>query len=249
MIDTNGSREFKMKENSVQANSDHQEIFLLLPWYVNKTLHATELERVESHLKTCLVCKREITALQHLSLAVKRADMLESAAQASFSRLRNRLHQTEALPVTGAAFRSGSKGWFHKAGPTSFRSTQTASTLLMVLLLGALIPAFSILGPMLQNGYKTLSSGENPVSVDHEIRVIFAECIARNQIDALVSGIQGHIVGDRTVEGTYLIHLAVKPDAKTIQDALAILRKNPAVSFAEPAYALLSSQPTGGRSQ
>ena len=75
--------------------SAHHDISLLLPWYVNKTLQGDEIERVENHLKVCLTCRREIAILHKLAEAVQREGSLDSAAQASFSRLKKRLHSPD----------------------------------------------------------------------------------------------------------------------------------------------------------
>lgn len=38
----------------------------LIPWYVNGTLEGEELRRVEEHLASCLVCRRDIEELREL---------------------------------------------------------------------------------------------------------------------------------------------------------------------------------------
>ena len=38
----------------------------LLPWYVNGTLEGDELREVEEHLRSCLVCRREVEGLREL---------------------------------------------------------------------------------------------------------------------------------------------------------------------------------------
>ena len=51
---------------------DHDEIDLLLPWFVNETLHPAEHERVAAHLKTCSICRDSVALLTDVQSAVVR---------------------------------------------------------------------------------------------------------------------------------------------------------------------------------
>lgn len=245
-----------MRENPVNPYLAHQEITLLLPWYVNKTLRDHELKAVEKHLKVCLTCKREIAALQKISLAVNQADALNSAAQASFSRLKNRLHQPEAsVSAQACAQPSGIKKstqlkWYHKLNLDFFRWPQTAAVMLSVLALAVIVPGYYVAGPLQQSDFRTLSSSENASFNANEIKVIFAQGLGREQIGQVLDGIHGRIADGPSAEGAYLIRLTEATEVRTVLDALAALRKNSGVLFAEPAYALLSSsKPGGGNSE
>ncbi|WP_020561798.1 S8 family serine peptidase [Methylosarcina fibrata] len=245
-----------MKENPVNPYLAHQEIALLLPWYVNKTLHDHELKAVEKHIKVCLTCRREMAILQKISLAVNQADALDSAAQASFSRLKSRLHQPEASASTQACARpSGTKQstqpkWYHKLSLDFFRWPQTAAVMLSVLALAVIVPAYYLVGPLQQSDFRTLSSSETTSFNANEIKVIFAQGFGRQQIGQILDGIHGRIADGPSAEGVYLIRLTAATEAGAVLDALAALRKNSGVLFAEPAYALLSSsKPGGGNSE
>lgn len=48
----------------------HQEIALLLPWYVNNTLFGDELEQVTLHLSVCDGCKQEVINLNKLGVMI-----------------------------------------------------------------------------------------------------------------------------------------------------------------------------------
>jgi len=49
---------------------DHDAIDLLLPWYVNDTLDATEHDRVAKHLATCGECQESVSLLTDVQAAV-----------------------------------------------------------------------------------------------------------------------------------------------------------------------------------
>ncbi|WP_196223328.1 zf-HC2 domain-containing protein [Roseibium sp. RKSG952] len=47
----------------------HRTVWELIPWYVNGTLPASEMEMVQRHLETCPVCEAEVH--NQMSLAKK----------------------------------------------------------------------------------------------------------------------------------------------------------------------------------
>ncbi len=49
---------------------DHDEIDLLLPWYVNDTLDATEHDRVAKHVVSCAKCQESVSLLTDVQAAV-----------------------------------------------------------------------------------------------------------------------------------------------------------------------------------
>lgn len=51
---------------------DHDEIDLLLPWYVNDTLEPAEHDRVTRHLTTCAECRENVSLLAKVQAAVVR---------------------------------------------------------------------------------------------------------------------------------------------------------------------------------
>lgn len=53
-------------------NQDHQEIDLLLPWYVNDTLDPLEHDRVSAHVATCTSCRESVSLLMDVQAAVAR---------------------------------------------------------------------------------------------------------------------------------------------------------------------------------
>ena len=44
----------------------HQQILLLLPWYLNQSLEQGEQKQVEKHIAHCLLCRRELISLRKL---------------------------------------------------------------------------------------------------------------------------------------------------------------------------------------
>lgn len=61
--------------NQVSSSPDHEEVFSLLPWYVNQTLDGQQRRAVSSHIENCDECQREIQFLTALN------DTVQSDAQ------------------------------------------------------------------------------------------------------------------------------------------------------------------------
>lgn len=225
-----------MKQFHNNPYSAHLEISLLLPWYVNKTLHGAEIELVENHLKVCLTCRRELATLHKLAASVQQEGSIDSAARASFSQLKKRIHGTDETsrekPQKVVAF-SSQRPWYGLPRP--------ALALAAVILLSLLIPRFLDTGNSQMNEYRTLSNAENPAVNKNTISVIFSNDTRQPQINEVLASVHGRIVDGPTAQGVYTVAIEGEPAPKNVLGIVASLRKNANVIFAEPAYALLSS--------
>jgi hypothetical protein len=233
-----------MKQLPNNPYSAHQDISLLLPWYVNKTLNGAETKRVENHLKVCLTCRREIAVLHKLAEAVQQEGSLDSAAQASFSRLKKRLHSPDetsrekAQKVVDLAAQRKRSGRFWLGHPVLPRP---ALALAAVLLLSLLIPRFMGTGDSQMNEYRTLSNAEIPVTSKNTIRLIFANDTRQLQINEILASVHGQVVDGPSAQGVYTVAIEGEPASENVLALVESLRKNANVIFAEPAYTLLSS--------
>lgn len=233
-----------MKQLHNNPYSAHQDISLLLPWYVNKSLHDAEIKRVENHLKVCLTCRRELVTLHKLAAAVQQEGALDSAAQVSFSRLKKRIHSTHEISqekVQEIAALPVRRKWFGKPDVAQWRLPQPAFAIAAVLLLSLMIPRFIDTGAIQQNDYRTLSDAENSVVSQNTMRVIFSNDTQQPQINDILASVQGRIIDGPTAQGIYTVAVDKELASKDVLDRIMSLRKNAHVIFAEPAYALLSS--------
>jgi anti-sigma factor RsiW len=227
----------------------------LLPWYVNKTLQDSELKAVEAHLGVCLACKRELMQLQKLAQAVKKEGALDSAEQASFMRLKMRLHgQAQPLPqqaqldqpeatVSSNVKPLGSarkQRWARSVSVIRHPALAMAAAILLSVAL--LMPRHVENDAQLGNNFRTLSDAKpETVMNSNEIRVVFAENVNQAQKDKILGRIHGQVIDNPTAQGVYTVRLNSKVAVKGPLDAVELLRKDSNVIFAEPAYALLSS--------
>lgn len=232
-----------MKTVQSDPYSAHQEVILLLPWYVNQTLTGAELKLVEEHLGVCLTCKREINNLQKLSQVVNQASAIDTAEQAAFAQLKKRLHQPQAATLQQPAAPEIINFAQHQAikrrdvpAPPPFRP---AMALAAVLLLSLIVPSYFKINQMLSNDYHTLSEGGMQAANLNEGHVVFADNMTLVQINQLLQPFAGKVIGQPTDQAVYTVRFEQihAKDALLVQ--LAELKKNPQVVFAEPANTAL----------
>jgi hypothetical protein len=246
-----------MKPIFKKPSSEHHELSQLLPWYVNKTLQGSELKALEDHLTFCLTCKRDLIQIQKLAQAVNQEGSLDSAEQATFSRLKKRLHTGQPLdleslpqqvlveqpkiqPFNGNSRRSNprKRGWLSRA----MSRPVLALAAVFLFSLSLLMPRHTETGLQQGNNFRTLSdTQQEPISAN-EIRVVFADNVNQEQKNKIVARVHGQFIGDNpTAQGVYTIRLDSGIAVKRLLDVVDSLRKDSNVIFAEPAYALLSS--------
>jgi len=243
--------------NSYNNNpyDSHQESSLLLPWYINKTLNSSESKLVESHLKVCLTCKRELVTLQKFSSAIKTEDSIKTNG-ANFTKLIDRINGT-TVNVANDSLNSSMKGWQHQSLPIArqrdsralkkrYSLPKPALAMTAALMLSLIIPRFFIKDNSLTNDFHTLSNAEIPVINQNTIRVIFLNDTDKLKVHNLLATVNGYITSGPSAQGEYSIAIKNKLTSKNVQRILTELKKNTNVVFAEPAYALVSSDKTIG---
>jgi anti-sigma factor RsiW len=218
---------------SPSTNTDsHQQIRLLLPWYVNQTLPQEERHRVENHVRICLICRRELHGLEKLAKTVTETGDFEGDAEASFAALRSKLppRGIDKPPPSSAA----ETAIFHKslnfARPSAARFAMAASLLL------ALIPTLLyVLRTNTTGAYYTLSAAKPESADSQEVRVVFAQSLSHAEIDALLASIHSRRIDGPNSLGALTIRLDNGQDGRQrMQDAIAFLRSRQEVLLAEP---------------
>ncbi len=238
-----------MKHAQNTHQSEHQEISLLLPWYVNNTLENEECNRVETHLKSCLVCRIELVNLQKLSVFVNQEDDVDTAVQAAFSQLKNRIHENQVTTKQETGFFDALAGFFNQLvalfnAKNIFRRNPgfVLATVFSCAFSLILLDHFSVMR-MFDNDFQTLSSNQKVVTGKNEIRLVFAKNLSEQQIKRIVASIDGKIVAGPTAQGVYRVRIGLENVEMTraeISKIVSSLREHPQIIFAEPTYALIS---------
>jgi hypothetical protein len=200
---------------------NHSAAFELLPWLTNGSLAAAEREGVELHVRSCIVCRREIKELERLRSAVRNQPTLHLSAEGGLDRLERELDRESARRP--AARDSGYVPFFR------FAAVATIGV--------AFLSALVWLLPGVENraDYATLAT--QPHEQHAQIDVVFDRDTPAADIQSLLHNVDGEIVAGPTDLGRYgvRIHDGTATDAEL--DALvATLGRDPRVRFAGRSY-------------
>ena len=230
---------------SVQSDpySTHQEVQLLLPWYVNHSLQGAELRQVEEHLNVCLMCKRESIILQKFAKRVNQALPLHMSEQAAFTELKNRLHQTSQTrqPQTEPTLANFTRPKTTKTLALPPRALlRPAWALAAVFVLTLIVPSYFKLNQMLSNDYRTLSEASLVNPNRYDLHLVFADNTTSMQIQTILTPLAGRIIGIQTEQAVHTVRFEQIESKEDFINRLAQLKKNPHIIFAEPAFSLLT---------
>lgn len=215
----------------ITSNSEHQEVWNLLPWYINRSLDAAEQDFVKRHVKTCVTCRIEINQQKQLFEKLQQPDLLQQVSQVSFAQLKKRMHGQSKS-------RKEQKLYSHQFLGFVKYAALAASLLLLAMPFMLNLP---IDEPELKGEYRTLA---NPAEGEHKnniLRIVFAENSGTEQIEAILNGVSGHIINGPSKNGIYEVQIGnQQANFQEIHDVISHLRKNSLVVFAEPSHGLLS---------
>jgi anti-sigma factor RsiW len=235
------------------APGQHEAVWELLPWYVNGTLQAPELNQVERHLAACGACREELTRCRELATAVQATrDVAWSPTSEHFSRLLSRIDAAEAGSRREAVEVASSRevaevartepgiwggrlrAWLVRSGlwlsgtPGPLRWALITQGALIVLLVGVVAWQASLLSAP----YQTLSRAGDQASLRQAwIRVVFTDDITAGELRMLLGSVGGRIVDGPSPVGVYTV--AVSGGASAV---LETVRAHPKVRLAEPVH-------------
>ena len=241
-----------MNRPASPSTDEHQQIMLLLPWYLNKSLEQDERQRVESHLRNCILCSREMVALQKLATAVKQSSDLDVAAEASLASFRKKLQTADPVrqkPVSGNN-RTALVGLEKRVQVSPDLPGNSANRYNRLLCLrGSSIKHFAIAASMLlamipvvmQYGrspgttdYYTLSDAKPESPTGTKLRIVFSKSLPTTEINLLLEKIHGQLVEGPNSVGAYTARLSTGKDSQDLTAAVALLRKQQNVLLVEP---------------
>jgi hypothetical protein len=204
-----------------RAELDHNTVYELLPWLANGSLAAAERDGAELHVRSCIVCRRELKELERLRLAVRSQPTLHLSAEGGLDRLQRQLDREAA---TRPASRNTGYAPFFR-----FAAVATVG----VAFLGALL----WLAPNITNqaGYTTLAT--QPSAQRAQIDLIFDRQTAVADIQALLQTFDGEIVAGPSEIGRYGVR--IRGGNATDTEVAALVEKlahDPRVRFAGRAF-------------
>ena len=213
-----------MSMNTVTALTCHDDVWLLLPWYVNQSLSGEERELVEEHLKGCVTCRGELNIQRKLQEEVRNS---ETAGLCEHIQLENLIQK---IQESGGGGSDDSGSALKKNRSTVVYALAASLLLLAVLPLG--------IWPPEERDYSTLSSPQPATfssARENDIRVIFSETLSPAGRQQLLARINGRIVEESDSNGVRLIRIDNAGSLLNMTKVLAYLNKHPQVVFVEPA--------------
>jgi len=201
---------------------DHNTVYELLPWLANGSLAAGERDGAELHVRSCIVCRRELKELERLRLAVRSQPTMHLSAEGGLDRLQRQLDRESAkrpVPRRDVGY------------APFFRYAAVASV--GVAFLGVLL----WLAPNVPNqtGYKTLVTQSDAQRA--QIDLIFNQQTAVADIQALLQTVDGEIVAGPSELGRYRVR--IRSGSATDTEITALIEKltrDPRVRFAGRAF-------------
>ena len=210
-----------------EAETEHDFVWSILPWYVNGSLTGAERTRVDTHLKECLSCRREFAALKilatHTALPIH-----EDECEAALRRLTQRLDRVPSrprhLPWAAAAtlvLTTGLISWLADNAQASTAWLRNA-------------------------GYSMRTAdAARPGLGGPQVRLAFDDDITERQLRSLVLGVGAAVVEGPTPQGIYTLEFSRSTAMDEVMEAIRKLRYSRRVIFAEPAMATaVSDHPT-----
>ena len=219
----------------------HDEISLLLPWYVNQTLGALECARVRRHLQACSECRVELAAQRALRTQIRSAMPVETAVGPALERFKARI-QADGHDSTSRAGRDVRE-------PVSVRRRwrwpspviwAAAAGLFAAFVLPSL-PQFRVAAP--GHLFHTAASPASYSRFENDdVRVVFARPLSEAAIEAILTPLQGRVVDGPVGAGIYTVRFESEPASRDYVDqCIERLRANKDVALAEPAIPVAGS--------
>ena len=202
---------------SDDEQSLHRRAWEAIPWLVNGRIGDAERGALEEHLRGCRECREELALQQGLRDEVVRDAGPEVDPEPALGRLWQRIDAEAAMAARPAA-----------AARSTWVRWLAAAAVVEGVALAALIGANFGAGTPL---YRTLSAAA-PTPASPAIRAVFDPELPLGDLQNLLDGARLHIVDGPTEAGVYT--LASRTDMPR-DTALALLRADPRVRFAEPA--------------
>ena len=217
----------------------HEEINLLLPWYLNGTLDTEEKEVVKKHLSDCSLCHMEIEELKMLRGTIMEAneaqnEMLSVSVEKMEMDIMDRIdayeesvvQNTQRVPITETdSLWTKVQGFFE--GITMPAMSPVGMAALFVIQFAIIL---GLAGTLLFNEpeYEVLSvDTQTAQNMGPTIMISFKDSATEKEIRGLLSSIDGRIIDGPKAGGLYIVELPndLKSD-NSLENEIVKLKSN-----------------------
>ena len=196
--------------------SEHDRVQQLLPWYVNGTLPADEIEQVDAHLAACDECRAELAIERKLARGVATLPLdVDSGWQAMTRRLADERRGGGVRSPFALLRRRVPLGW--AAG-----ASLAASVAAVVAVIGLQIDRSP------EQTYRAL--GTPAAGAAGQAVVLFKPDTTEQQMRVILSANDARLVDGPTAAGAYVLRI----ERGSAEDAIRALRQSSQVVLAEP---------------
>jgi hypothetical protein len=226
----------------------------LLPWFVNETLSAEDRGRVEAHLADCALCRAELTAERRIRTLLRQPEAVQAVPQLGLRKLLARIDEERPFAAGQHAVADvtpvHATHVAHSAPAPGLTRTRRARrpwrTALTPWLAAAVVVeaiGLGVLGAQSahqRNGlesasYSTMTAIAPSVNDGPGFRVVFTPGMTLIELRDVLRAQRLVVVAGPSEAGVFTLRLAVgATDSGAAADALATLRADPRVRFAEP---------------
>jgi hypothetical protein len=187
----------------------HTQAFELLPWLVNGSLSGTELDSVQSHVRSCVTCRIAIREQQQLRAAIREQPTVPLSAEQGFEQLTRRLEESAVVTDILSARRL-----------LGFSAPARLAT--AAVLLAAVVGVAWLVDSGVDRTPQFTTLGEES-AIEPRIDLIFATWVSESDMRALLSDINATIVGGPSDIGRYTVRIG--GDALSEADVAALLQR------------------------
>jgi anti-sigma factor RsiW len=203
-----------------KLSGEHEEVFELLPWYLNGTLAETERQKVDKHVSVCAACRDHLAREREIYRSISAESSL-GYIPASFSRLQARLDARQSASQQEIPRRRGAMPWPRLAA---------ASIAILALGLLSLVSADRwVQMRALPSEYRTVTTS-TPRAPDEVIRAVFSPGVTLVELQAILDEAQLRIISGPTEAGVYSL---AATSSRPVTVSLSLLRRHGSVRFAE----------------
>lgn len=248
-------------EQTDQRARNHATQTLLIPWYVNGTLGASQRSILERHLEECAVCRADLSLEREVHASMAVVPSIEYIPAASLKRLSARLDDAMDRPgrigASAGVDGPGHADGLDDIGASGDIDVQTthrgiwarrwsgaiaASVAIVVVALGLVVGDRGDSNDRMGSASYHTVTNARPTVRGEVIRAVFAPGITLVDLQSLLDEAQLRIVDGPTEAGVYSL---ASTTSRPVKASLQVLRQHPAVRFAESMQR--DSSPTGAQ--
>lgn len=224
------------------SKTEHQKVWDLLPWYINRTLDSAEKETVHNHVRTCIACRIELNQQQLIFEKMTQPDWVRQVSQVSFNQLKNRIAKRPQIYVISQQEKRIEKlPALSDRGVSFLKHAALAASIVMFAL--PFMLSSSIDQQKFGNEYRTLASAPAGKQSYNILRIVFADPLSSEKINAILDSVSGEILSGPSDNGVYEVRIGGHQSSlQVVKAAIMQLKNNQEVVFAELAHGLPASK-------